>query len=243
MPGPGSPMKHPVTAIVQARMGASRFPNKMMLWFHGLPVIEWVWRRVGMAQTIDALVFAIPDTVADQVLADHLNRLGASVYRGSETDVLGRITKAAQTRGAGTVVRVCADNPLVSGSEIDRLVGFYGRGNYDYAYNHVPRGNSYPDGLGAEIVSMDLLERIDQVATEPDHREHAFNYVWDNQREFHIGTCDPLDSALAHPDLKLDLDTPADYSALLQLDVLPEMTAQQVVNAALRNSRDKNESQ
>lgn len=231
-------MKHPVIAVIQARMGASRLPNKMMLWLHGMPVVEWVWRRVGMAQQIDRIVFAIPDTQADQVLADYLLRIGATVFRGSETDVLSRMVEAAREQGAQTVIRVCADNPLICGSEIDRLIEFYKEGDYDYAYNHIPRGNTYPDGLGAEIASMEVLELLSKRATSSAQREHTFNYVWDNPEQFRIGTCDPLDEAIAHPELKLDLDTTADYATLLKLNIHPEMSAGEVVKTVLHSARN-----
>lgn len=231
-------MKLPVIAVIQARMGASRLPNKMMLWLHGMPVVEWVWRRVAMAQQIDRIVFAIPDTQADQVLADYLLRIGATVFRGSETDVLGRIVEAAREQGAQTVIRVCADNPLICGAEIDRLIELYKEGDYDYAYNHIPRGNTYPDGLGAEISSMEVLELLSKRATSSGHREHAFNYVWDNPEQFRIGTCDPLDDTIAHPELKLDLDTTADYATLLKLNINPEMSAGEVVKTVLHSARN-----
>ena len=67
-------MKRPVVAIVQARMDASRLPNKMMLWLNGLPVIEWVFRRVAMAKEIDQVVFALPNTNTNDVLAQYLAR-------------------------------------------------------------------------------------------------------------------------------------------------------------------------
>lgn len=223
----------PVVAVVQARMGASRLPNKMMLSLHGLPVVEWVLRRVSDARRLDAVVFALPDSAADDLLAEHLERVGATVFRGSENDVLGRYHGAAEAHGAATVVRVCADNPLICASEIDRLVEFFSEGNYDYAYNHIPRGNRYPDGLGAEIAAMSVLEEMHCEATSQEHREHVFNYLWANVDRYRVGTCDPLDEALAHPELKLDLDTIEDYRRLLRLDVRPGMSAGEVVAAAL----------
>ena len=226
-------MKRPVVAIIQARMGASRLPNKMMLWLHGLPVVEWVFRRVSMANGVDQVVFALPDTQEDDILANHLKGIGAVVFRGSETDVLGRCCQAASLHGAGTIVRICADNPFVTASEIDRLIDFFRKGDFDYAYNHIPRNNCYPDGLGAEIVPFPVLERLNREAGDLAHREHMFNYIWDNQSAFRIGTCDPLDESLAFPELKLDLDTTGDYDWLLQLPVHPGMSAQQVVSRAL----------
>lgn len=225
-------MSQNVAIIVQARMGATRLPNKMMLWLHGHPVIEWVFRRASQARLAKQVVVALPDNATDDVLAEYLARLGAQVYRGSEMDVVARYWGAAQACGAEQIVRVCADNPFVSGSEIDRLIEFYNSGDYEYAYNHIPKGNAYPDGLGAEIVSKEVLGRIVREARNPEHREHVFNYIWANADEFRIGTCDPLDASLVHPELKLDLDTLQDYQRLLQWPVRPDMTAAEIVAVA-----------
>jgi len=225
-------MKPDVAIIVQARMGATRLPNKMMLWLHGYPVVEWVFRRVSQSRLARQIVFALPDNPADDILAGYLAGLGARIYRGSETDVVARYHGAAQSCDAQQIVRVCADNPFVSGSEIDRLIRFYNDSNLDYAYNHIPKGNTYPDGLGAEIVSREVLDRINREAHEAQHREHVFNYLWASAHKFSIGTCDPLDPALAHPELKLDLDTPQDYQRLLHWPMRPDMSAAEIVAIA-----------
>jgi len=222
-------------AIIQARMGASRLANKMMLSFNGLPIIGWVLKRVRRACQVDQIVFALPDTPADDVLADYLEGEGAFVFRGSEQDVLGRYYAAASEYGADTVVRICADNPLVSGTEVDRIIAFFGEGNYDYAYNHVPINNRYPDGLGAEVTSFPVLETLNQKATLPEHREHVFSYLWKHSDRFRVGTCDPEDEVLAHPELKLDLDTIDDYRRLLRLKVHPDNSSIEIVKAALAN--------
>ena len=226
-------------AIIQARMGAARLPNKMMLWLHGLPIAGWVLKRVRRSRQVDQIVFALTDTPADDVLADYLVGEGASVFRGSEQDVLGRYYAAATEYGADTVVRICADNPLISGAEVDRIVAFFADGNYDYAYNHIPLNNRYPDGLGAEVASFAVLETLNQEAILPEHREHLFNYIWQNPERFRIGTCDPKDEALAHPELKLDLDTIDDYRRLLRLKVHPDNSSKEIVEAALADLQRK----
>lgn len=226
-------MRKPIIAIVQARMDALRLPNKMMLWLKGMPVIEWVYRRVSISQMVDRVVFALPDTKSNDVLEGFLLSLGANVFRGSENDVLGRFYRTACSYRAETVLRVCADNPFICASEIDRLIFFFEENDCDYAYNHIPRNNRYPDGLGAEIVHFSLLQSLEREAVKVSHREHIFNYIWDNQDGFRIATCDPLDEAIAYPHLKLDLDTPDDYAWMLRLPVRPDMSARQIVDAAL----------
>ena len=225
----------PVVAIIQARMGASRLPNKMLLHLHGYPIVEWVYRRVSQAKRIDRILFAIPDTAEDDLLAWYLESKGSGVFPGSEIDLVGRYYHAAKSVNAAQVVRVCADNPLISATEIDRLIDFFQHGQCDYVYNHIPRDISWPDGLGAEICNMALLEEIHAKAIKSEHREHLFNYVWDHANRFNISTFEPP-KELAHPELKLDVDTIVDYRRLLQAPYRIEMSAQEIVQTALANT-------
>ena len=220
-------------AIIQARMGSSRLPNKMMLHMHGHPIIEWVHNRVKKSSMISQVVFVIPDTSQNDILELYLKSIGANIYRGSEVDLVDRFYETSKEYRASNVIRICADNPLVCSSEIDRLVGFYSDNICDYAYNHIPKGNRYPDGLGAEICSFDLLQEIYNKATIPEHREHVFNYIWDNLSQYQIKTFDPPPE-LAHPHLKLDLDTIQDYIGLINKPYNIAMSANEVVNTALK---------
>jgi spore coat polysaccharide biosynthesis protein SpsF len=212
-------------------MGASRLPNKMLLWLHGYPICEWVFRRVKKAEKIDQVIFAIPRTKSDDVLARYLQSIGATVFRGSETDLIERYFQAAEQVFADQIVRVCGDNPLICASEIDRLVSFFENELCDYAYNHIPFKNQYPDGLGAEICSMQLIGELHQQATNPSHREHLFDYIWHNLADYTIKTFDPPDE-LAFPELKLDLDTMDDYQTLLMKPYQINMSATEIIKIA-----------
>ena len=153
-------------AIIQARVGSSRLPMKSLLCLRGHALIDWVVNRVSEAARLDGVVVAMPDTERDNVLQAHLDDCGVAVVRGSEQDVLSRFLLAARETHADRIVRICADNPFVWGEAIDRLVDFYNASNLDYAYNHIPRNNLWPDGLGAEILSRDLLEDIGKKADQ-----------------------------------------------------------------------------
>ena len=225
----------PVVAIVQARMGASRLPNKMLLHLHGYPIIEWVYRRILLARRVDRILFALPDIMQDDLLAWYLKSIGAEVCRGSEMDLVDRYYHIAKNENAGRVVRICADNPLICASEIDRLIDYFQQNRCDYAYNHIPRKNNWPDGLGAEICHMSLLEEIHANASKPESREHLFNHVLENAEKFKIASFDPP-KELAHPELKLDVDTMSDYRRLLQAPYRIEMNAREVVQTALANT-------
>ncbi len=218
-------------AIIQARVGSSRLPMKSLLCLRGHALIDWVVRRVAKARLLDGVVVAMPDTARDDVLADHLEGQGVRVVRGPEQDVLTRFLMAARSVQAERVVRICADNPLVWGEAIDRLVDFYDNSSFDYCYNHIPRANLWPDGLGAEMVAAGLLEEIGRRATEASQREHCLNYIWDNKELFSIGTFDPEETWLRRPDVKLDIDTADDFCSLARLPVTQESDARDILAA------------
>lgn len=216
-------------ALIQARLGSTRLPCKMMLSLHGLPVIDWVVRRVARARHIDKIVVATSHKPENDVLEYHLTRQGVAVFRGPEDDVLERFRLAGAVYGAQQVVRICADNPLIWGEELDALIDFWRAEKCDYAYNHIPRGNLYPDGLGAETLSYALLEEIAAKATDPAHREHCLSYIWANPDTYSIRTFDPADPALHRPELKLDMDTVEDYRKLALMDIYPDISPAELV--------------
>jgi spore coat polysaccharide biosynthesis protein SpsF len=221
-----------IVAIVQARMGANRLPGKMMLSLHGMPIVKWVYQRTQKAKSICAVVFAIPDNKDNDLLNEYLNQIGAMVYRGSEDDLVERLFMAAKYVNATHVVRVCADNPFISGAEVDKLIQFYLESKCDYAYNHIPKNNNYPNGIGAEIVSFKVLQKVNEEARDPDHREHVFNFIWTHPEKFKILTFEPEDKRLACPDIKLDIDTQQDFEKLCRMNVNIDMEAYEIVAAA-----------
>lgn len=210
-------------ALIQARLGSSRLPMKSLICLRGLPLIDWVVRRVAAAKLVDQVVVAVPDTELDRVLVEHLQRQGVACFRGAEDDVLARFYHAAVAHKATHVVRVCADNPLIFGGAVDELLRFYAKASVDYAYNHIPRNNLWPDGLGAETLSFALLEEVHRKAVKPEHREHCLSYIWDNADQYRIATFDPEELSWRRPELKLDIDTRDDYCRLARMALHPEM--------------------
>jgi len=226
-------------ALVQARLGSSRLPMKVLLCLRGMPLIDWVVRRVAKSGLLDRIVVAMPEMPLDEVLAAHVReRLmpldkRIAIYCGSENDVLERFRAAGEAFGASRVVRVCADNPLVWGGEIDNLIRFFEEAGCDYAYNHIPKNNRYPDGLGAEMLSFALLSKLAALADEPKHREHCLSYLWDNAQFFDIRTFDPPDPDLWHPQLKFDVDSSEDFRRLALMPLHVDMQPAEIVKLFL----------
>ena len=215
-------------AIIQARLGSTRLPNKMLLSLHGKPIIEWVVRRVKKSKLLDDVIVAIPDNKINDVLEYYLKQLNIKVFRGSENNVLNRFYEAVKNENADNIVRICADNPLICSEEIDNLVKFYLDNECDYGYNHIPKNNLYPDGLGAEIISFNLLKWLNENVKEDKHKEHCFSYIWDNQDKFTIKTFNPK-KELQYPNIKLDVDTFEDYTKLALSPIDIDMNAEEII--------------
>ena len=213
-----------VVALVQARMGSRRLPGKMLCDICGYPLVHWVLARSSRARRLDELVLATSTGAGDDPLAAVADLLGVPCYRGSEHDVLGRFSEAAGARGAGTVVRICADNPLIAPEEIDRLVDFYQAALADgasrqrlYGCNDGPSGGSdYPNGLGAEIFSTSILHRAASRAGTARHREHVNAVILDHSNDFDVRAV-PAPPEIAYPDIRLDIDTQEDLDRLRRL--------------------------
>ena len=203
-----------VVAVVQARMGSSRFPGKMMAKLGDQELMSWVLTRVCDAKELDQVVLATSTSRDDDQLVEAAANFKVMVVRGSQDDVLDRFVQASRESKADLVVRVCADNPFVAAEEIDRLVVAHKSGSFDYSCNHQQRlGNRYADGFGAEVVSTSLLNEISKLTTQTMHREHVTSYVWDNSAKFRIQAV-MAPSDLAFPEIKLDIDTPEDLQKL-----------------------------
>ena len=208
--------KKRIALIIQARMCSQRLPGKMMLKVCDKPIIQRVLERCNNSALSDMFILACPESAENNILSDFGHRIGFSVFRGKEEDVLDRFYQAARSMGINSgndiIVRVCADNPFVDPYEIDRLIGFYLKGNYDYTFNHIPAlDNMYPDGLGAEAFSFSILQHMWKHAKDSACREHTTKYIWDNQKKFKYGVL-KAPACIAYPDIKLDVDTHSDFA-------------------------------
>jgi glutamate-1-semialdehyde 2,1-aminomutase len=169
-----------VVAIVQARMGATRLPNKVMRPIMGAPMIELLLKRLARAQEVDQIVLATSEASANDPLVRHVEGLGFDCFRGSETDVLGRYLGAAEMAKADVVVRITGDCPLVDAGLVDECVRRFRTEGADYFSNVAPP--TYPDGLDIEVFSFAALARAAAEAQAPAEREHVTLYLRESGR-------------------------------------------------------------
>lgn len=227
-------------AVIQARLGSQRFPEKMLALLGNRSLLEWVVTRVRRSEMLDRVVVATTQESRDDRLADECARLGVDVMRGPTDDVLARFAQAVEGDAADAVVRVCADNPFIDPACIDELVREYRRHGVDYAYNHRPHGAcDYADGFGAEILSRGLLDKLQASDLSARHREHVTLAVVDGTIPALMHAC-IAPKELAYPKLRFDVDTANDLKSLNQLIALGQIslvtTAAEVVRVALRET-------
>jgi spore coat polysaccharide biosynthesis protein SpsF (cytidylyltransferase family) len=161
--------------VIQARMGSSRLPGKVMMDLNGAPVLAHVLARAGAVPGVDRVCCAIPDPPENDALAALAARLGATVTRGSETDVLDRYLQAARACEARTVMRITSDCPVIDPEVSGRVLAAFHATGSDYASNIDPR--SWPKGLDTEVFSREALERAAAETADPYDREHVTPYL------------------------------------------------------------------
>ena len=172
-------------AIVQARMGSKRLPQKMMKDICGKPLIQHVFERLSYSKCIDKIILATTNKKQDDSLSEFIIRLGFDVYRGSENNVLSRYHEAANKFKANIIVRVTGDCPLIDPKVVDSVINYFKDKEYDYVSNITPP--SYPDGLDTEVFSFFSLQKAQDLAILSSEREHVTPFIIKNPQIFKIG--------------------------------------------------------
>jgi spore coat polysaccharide biosynthesis protein SpsF (cytidylyltransferase family) len=214
-----------VIAVIQARMGSTRLPGKSLLHIAGVPLLQLVIERVKQAKTLDAVILATSVNPENDLLCSIAEQMDIIWHRGSEEDVLSRFIEVGKTKHGDVIVRICADNPLVDPDEIDRVVTHHMVTGADYSFNNIPSNdNGYPDGLGAEVISAPVLYDLEKKSLSDSDREHVTQYIIEHPDQYHIEEI-AVPSEILGPDIKLDIDTPEDYSRLkIFIEQLPTNT-------------------
>ncbi len=169
-----------IVAIVQARMGSTRFPKKVMRHIQNCPMIELLFRRLSYSKLIDQIVLATSINDNNKLLSSHIQNLGFPVYKGSENDVLDRFYQAAKFYEANTVIRITGDCPIIDPKLIDELIDEFYKKRVDYLSNTIKP--TFPDGLDIEIFKFSALEKAMLEASKPFDREHVTPYIKESKK-------------------------------------------------------------
>lgn len=197
-----------IVALVQARMGSTRLPNKVMKQIGGIPMIELLLSRLSKAQEIDQIVVASSVDERNQPLVDHVRQLGYACEQGSENDVLDRFVTAAQKHHADVVVRITGDCPLVDPALVDEAIRRFKAANVDYFSNVAPP--TYPDGLDIEVFTFKVLEQANLDSDNPFDHEHVTPYL----RESGKFKTASMQHNQDFSSLRWTVDEPADFEVI-----------------------------
>lgn len=202
-----------IVCIIQARMGSTRFPGKVLKQIRGKSVLYYVVERLKNSSFIDQIVVATTGNKRDDVIVEETKRLNIEYFRGDEEDVLSRYYHAAKEFNADIIVRVTSDCPLIDSTIVDELISYYLHNTQFDLVTNAGIDNSkrtYPRGLDAEIISMDALSEAFFNASKRYQREHVSPYIYENQSKYNVYHM-PADFPLNRPDIRITIDYEEDF--------------------------------
>lgn len=204
-----------VYAIVQARMGSTRLPGKVLRDLAGKPMLVRDIERIQRASAVDDIIIATTTKPEDDPIVSLCRDIGVNVFRGSENDVLDRYYQAAREYCVKIVVRITSDCPLIEPSVVDRLIREFlsGEPKIDYVSNVFPL-RTFPRGLDTEVISFSALERCWKEESNPAYREHVTPYIHHNPNIFRIHEVNHTEDLST---MRWTVDTPEDFELVTQV--------------------------
>ncbi|MDV2582909.1 glycosyltransferase family protein [Alkalibacillus haloalkaliphilus] len=196
-----------IVAIIQARMGSTRLPGKVLKPVLNKPLLAYQIDQLKHSELIDQLVIATTTASRDDAIIEFCKSHGVPYDRGSEADVLKRYEETARKFNADVVVRLTSDCPLIDSTVIDSVIGhFLTNRAYDYVSNTIKR--TFPRGMDTEVFTYDLLKEAEQNATLKREREHVTTYMTNPKNKYNIGQ---YLAEQDRSDLRLTVDTIEDF--------------------------------
>lgn len=173
-----------IVASVEARMGSSRLPGKMLMDVHGKPAIQRLFDRLREAKMLDDIVLATTTSASDDVLEAWAKRSKVNIFRGSEEDVLERVVRAQAMMKADIIVEITGDCPLLDPDVIDLGIETFLANDCDVVTN--ARLPSYPQGVDVQIFRFESLKKVAETITDPAVREHVSLYFYENPQTYRV---------------------------------------------------------
>lgn len=171
--------------IIQARMGSSRLPGKVMMKIdQDNTVLSFLIKQLSHCIQLKRIVIATTDRKEDEVIVNFAKQMNVEYFRGNALDVLDRYYQCANKFGFSVIIRITADCPLIDPQIVDRVIEKFKSGTYDYGTNSLVR--TYPYGTEVEIFSFRTLETAWRNAKKPSEREHVTPYVYTHKGDFKL---------------------------------------------------------
>ena len=175
-----------IGCIIQARMGSSRLPGKVLEKINDEDtILDYVLKQISHSKKIQQVVVATSDLSEDNIISEHLNNKKINFFRGSSDDVLDRYFQCAKKFSFDIIIRITADNPLIDPSIVDKIIDKYLNQNYDFISNTLKR--TFPYGTEVEVFSFNSLKKAWKNAKKPSEREHVTPFMYNLKNKFHLG--------------------------------------------------------
>ena len=197
-----------IIAIVQARMGSTRYPNKVMKSICDTPMIGLLLKRLSKTKRINKIVVATSEDLRNDELIQYVHELGYSVYQGSENDVLDRYYHTAKNEKADIVIRITGDCPLIDPQLVDDVINYILEKKLDYVSNTILP--TYPDGLDTEAFTFQALEKAWLKANKPFDREHVTPYI----KNTNVFKSENIKYEIDCSDKRWTVDEPEDFEVI-----------------------------
>ncbi len=214
-------------AVIEARMGSSRLPGKVMMPLAGSPLIEHVVKRVQACSSLDDIVLATTVKEADTVLEKTAKELGIRCFRGSEDDVLSRVVGAAESVDGDVIVKLSGDNPLYHPTYVDPIVeAFKDNEDCDFISNTAmgfsqawKEERLWPVGTGVMVMRRSTLAATQAEIHDEADREHVIRFIIEQPDRYRLKAFHPTGrfSVYARPELRFCVDTGADLNFFQQI--------------------------
>lgn len=172
------------TAIIQARLGSTRLPGKVLMNLNGKPLIQRIINRLHYCKQIDNIVLATTTNTIDDNLVEWCKKNYIPCFRGDEKNVLKRYFDAATAYNADIIVRITADDPFKDPKIIDSVIDMLKNNKLDFAFNNSPL--SFPEGLDTEVFTYLALKKAYEANTTDFEKEHVTQYFYHNPNKFRM---------------------------------------------------------
>jgi spore coat polysaccharide biosynthesis protein SpsF len=222
--------------IIQARMGSTRLPGKVLRNVNGKTILQNVIDRLSPSAYTNQLIVATTTNAEDNAIEDFCNANAIKCFRGSDWDVLDRFYQCALQHGAtdgDTIIRICCDNPIHSYKVLDFVMSEFKKLGVDYFSNSNQEPDFLEDGFDVEITTFNALKQAWAEAKLLSEREHVMPYI-KNSGKFILGWRKANENYI----FKLSVDTEDDLKMaqriFSELESYPDFAIDEVVDLLTR---------
>ena len=198
-----------IGCIIQARMGSSRLPGKIMKKINGdTPMLKFQLDQLQFSKNIDQIIIATTTLEPDNLIVDFCKKNNLECFRGESKDVLDRYYKCAKKFKLSIIVRIPSDNPLIDPTIVDHVISRFIDSDYDYMSTEVKKS---PLGFAVEVFTFKSIKKAWEEAKLPSEHEHVTPYFYNNPDKFKIESVSQ-EKDLSH--IRCTVDTEYDFKLI-----------------------------